>query len=69
MAPAKVPLVLTASFPVCPWCDAVLDRVLWHKARGGPPVAYFIVVSCPRCRGVLDCPSGGDAASHAVIAG
>lgn len=65
MAPEKIALSVTESFPVCPWCDAVLDRVRWHKVRRGPPVAYLIVVSCHRCRAVLDCLSGGDRAAGA----
>ena len=67
MSPEKVALVFTEAFPTCPWCDAVLDRVLWHKVRSGPPVAYVIVVSCARCRGVLDCLSGGDASAGAAM--
>ena len=50
----KVPLVLRETYPLCPWCDAPLAVIHWHKVRGGPPFGYAVILSCPRCHGALE---------------
>ncbi|HXF94584.1 MAG TPA: hypothetical protein VNI61_00640 [Gemmatimonadales bacterium] len=54
----KVTLDPADRSPLCPWCDGLLDRLRWHKVRGGPPVGYLIVLSCGHCGGVVDCAAG-----------
>jgi hypothetical protein len=55
----KTVLTLSEDPPLCPWCAATLTRIRWHKVHGGPSVPYMIVLSCERCRAVLDCLAGG----------
>jgi hypothetical protein len=58
-AHGKTVLQLSESRPLCPWCGAVVTRMRWHRVRGGPLIPYTIVLSCERCRAVLDCLAGG----------
>ena len=55
----KTVLAWSESRPLCPWCGAVVTRMRWHKVRSGPMIPYTIVLSCARCRAVLDCLTGG----------
>ena len=56
----KIVLEEAATPPRCPACEAPLDRLHWHKIRGGPSLMHYVVVlSCPGCRGVLDILEGG----------
>jgi hypothetical protein len=50
----KVPLTLSDAHPLCPWCKTPLALIHWHKVHGGPPFGYAVILSCPRCHGVLD---------------
>jgi hypothetical protein len=53
-------LVETDEHPCCPSCEAPLDRLHWHKVRGGPALlTYVAVISCAACGAVLDVLEGG----------
>jgi hypothetical protein len=53
--PEKIALdAQTDLLPRCPWCEVPLQRIAWHKIRGGPTVGYLVVLSCGICRGMLD---------------
>jgi hypothetical protein len=54
MSARKIALASSETPPLCPWCQATLSRVYWHKVRGGPAVPYVILLSCGSCRAVLD---------------
>jgi hypothetical protein len=57
-ARGKTSLRRSEERPLCPWCGTPLTRIMWHKIRGGPLIPYTIVLSCDRCRAVLDCLTG-----------
>lgn len=63
-AERKTMLVPGESPPLCPWCDALLSRVHWHKVQGSPGLLYIIILSCSRCRAVLDVVSASSS-NHA----
>jgi len=65
----RVELSEAPELPLCPWCNAPLESILWHKVREGPPVSYLIALSCGRCGAVLDCLAAGAAAAAVIVAG
>jgi hypothetical protein len=50
----KVRLTFSESHPLCPWCEAPLTVIHWHKVRASPPLGYAAILSCARCHGVLE---------------
>ena len=62
-------LVQSDEHPFCPWCEASLDRLHWHKVRGGPALLQYVaVISCAECGGALDVLEGGGKHGHVPVA-
>ena len=65
----KIFLEERTEYPLCPWCDAPLARIHWHRIRGGPALLHYVVVlSCGACRAVLDVLEGGGGDGVAGVA-
>lgn len=64
----KIAIAESTAHPLCPWCEAPLARIHWHKVRGGPALLnYVAVLSCTACRAVLDILEGGGRSGGAPI--
>lgn len=55
----RIALAEGAGHPLCPSCGLPLARLHWHKVRGGPPLAYVVILSCGGCGALFDLLAGG----------
>jgi hypothetical protein len=49
---AEKPLLEESTHPpLCPHCQTPLQKLQWHKVKGGPSaMGYIALISCGACR-------------------